>query len=119
MSYSKIDEASLDTATSALDLFKAPTTKTSTLKGRSRQINPIGNVNGSQIDFEFRTSSFDYWDPENTRLLVELKVEKLTLEHPVHLQKRKVCILGVFEVHQAFQWVISQEFLKRFQLLFS
>jgi hypothetical protein len=76
MSYSKIDEASLDTATSALDLFKAPTTKTSTLKGCSRQINPIGNANGSQIDFEFRTSSFDYWDPENTRLLVELKVEK-------------------------------------------
>ena len=76
MSYSKIDEGSLDTASSALDLFKAPETKTSTLKGRSRQITPITDPNGAQIDFEFRTNSFDYWDPDQTRLLVELQVEK-------------------------------------------
>lgn len=76
MTYSKIDVASHDTVTSALDLFKPPETKTSTLKGTTREVNPITDVDNAQIDFEFRTNNFNYWNPENTRLLVRAKVVK-------------------------------------------
>ncbi len=77
MSYSKIDPSSNDTATSSLDLFKSPESKTSTLDGRSRQITPTTDPNSPHLDFEFRTPNFEYLDPEQTRLLVQLHVEKL------------------------------------------
>ena len=76
MTYAKIDANSHDTASAALDLFKPPPTKTSTLKGNTRHINPIGDADNAQIEFEFRTNNFNYWNPANTRLLVQGKVVK-------------------------------------------
>jgi hypothetical protein len=76
MTYSKIDATSLDTVSSALDLFKSPATKTSTLKGNTRHVNPIGDVDNAQLEFVFRTNNFNYWHPQHTRLLLQASVVK-------------------------------------------
>ena len=74
MTYSKIDPASHDTVSSVLDLLKPPETITSVLDTGDRDVNPIGEVNSPQLEFEFRTSSFKYWNVEKTRLLIQGKV---------------------------------------------
>ena len=76
MTYSKIDPDSLDSASSVLDLLKPPETITSVLESDDRDVNPIGDANAPQLDFEFRTSSFKYLNPTETRLLVQGKVTK-------------------------------------------
>ena len=76
MTYSKIDPESLDSASSVLDLLKSPETITSVLESDDRDVNPIGDANAPQLDFEFRTSSFKYLNPTETRLLVQGKVTK-------------------------------------------
>lgn len=76
MTYAKIHQDSPDTASSALDLFATPETKTSALSSSTIEINPTRDPGNTQVDFCVETTKFNYLDLANTRIHVQCKVLK-------------------------------------------
>ena len=76
MTYSKIHANSPSSATSALDLFSAPITKTSVIEGTDIELGPIGNPSATDIDFSYEASGANYIDGQKTTLHVQCKVTK-------------------------------------------
>ena len=76
MTYSKIHTDSPSSTSSALDLFAAPTTKTSVVEGADIEIGPIGRPDATDIDFSFQTSGSNYIHARRTELHVQCKILK-------------------------------------------
>ena len=74
MSYSKIHKDSLTTASSDLDLFSTPSTKTSVLSTERVTIGPTRNPDAAQIEFEHRTGDDVYIVPSSIVIRVVLRV---------------------------------------------